>query len=168
MIAATTHALVRSARNDDDPVVALERADSSLASELGEMGSFVTMFHGRLEAETGRVRYCDAGHGLTLHVRADGSWDRLATYDLPLGLDVAADWSAHELLMEEGDTIISFSDGILDLYDGRLGATNNIAGFVTGAGTAAELVEVIAGFAQDSRNQDDITVLAIRRAVTPR
>jgi sigma-B regulation protein RsbU (phosphoserine phosphatase) len=164
MIAATTHALVRSARNDDDPVVALERADASLTSELGEMGSFVTMFHGRLDAEAGRVRYCDAGHGLTLHVRADGSWDRIATYDLPIGLGVAADWSAHELLLQEGDTLISFSDGILDLCDGTLAAANNIAGFVTGAGTAAEIVEVIAGFAQDSSNQDDMTVLAIRRS----
>src|SRR3712207_7762890 len=42
----------------------LTAANRTLVPDLLRTGSFVTAFHARLEAATGRLRYGDAGHGL--------------------------------------------------------------------------------------------------------
>lgn len=163
MIAATAHAVVRSARLDDDPVVALLRTDACLSDELVDVGSFTTMFHGRLRAEDGRLRYADAGHGLTLHVRADGSWERLSATDLPLGLGVDAHWETRELVLEEGDMLVSFSDGVLELWDGSLAAAEHVGSLAASSACAAELVDAVTRLAVRTTNPDDVTVLAVRR-----
>ena len=166
MIAATAHAVVRSARFDADPVSALLRADAVLSTELIDVGSFTTMFHARLHAEDGLVQYADAGHGLTLLVRADGTWRRLSATDLPLGLDVNARWETRELTLDPGDMLVSFSDGVLELYDGTLAATDQVGALAASCTTAAQLVEAVAGMAVQTANPDDVTVLVVRREPT--
>ncbi|WP_375400991.1 PP2C family protein-serine/threonine phosphatase [uncultured Amnibacterium sp.] len=163
MIAATAHAVVRSARLDDDPVAALLRTDACLSDELVDVGSFTTMFHGRLRAEDGRLRYADAGHGLTLHVHGDGSWERLSATDLPLGLGVDAAWECRELVLEPGDMLVSFSDGVLELWDGSLAAAEHVGALATSSSSASELVEAVTRMAIQTSNPDDVTVLAVRR-----
>lgn len=163
MIAATAHAVVRSARLDENPVAALLRTDACLSDELVDVGSFTTMFHGRLRAEDGRLRYADAGHGLTLHVHADGSWERLSATDLPLGLGVGAEWECRELVLEPDDMLVSFSDGVLELWDGSLAAAEHVGALAASSSSAAELVDAVTRMAIQTSNPDDVTVLAVRR-----
>jgi len=164
IIAATVRAVVRSARNHDDLAVAASRASESLASDLGDTASFATMFHARLDETTGVVRYLDAGHGLTLHVRADGSWDRLASHNLPVGIGEDA-WATAELVLLPGDSLVSCSDGILDLYDGRVESLRHVAALVSQSTDAADAVARISARAEGGANDDDVTVLVLRRAV---
>src|SRR3712207_8349243 len=70
-------------RPEGDVLTATNR---TLLPDLQRTGSFVTAFHARLEAATGRVRYGDAGHGLSLVRRAAGGVQRLAGGGLPLRL----------------------------------------------------------------------------------
>jgi serine phosphatase RsbU (regulator of sigma subunit) len=60
MIAATTRAVIRSARNSEDPATALSLTADCLTTELSEAASFATLFHARLLAEDGRILFSDA------------------------------------------------------------------------------------------------------------
>jgi hypothetical protein len=163
IIAATARAVVRSSKNKDDPGLALARTADCFSTELGDAASFATMFHARLRANDGRVLYADAGHGLTLIVRADASWARLHSDDVPLGLAMQDEWSSHELFMGPGDMIVSFSDGVLDLFDGTLAAVDEVARLAVQANSAAEMVQALTALAALDSNPDDVTVLAVRR-----
>jgi len=163
MIAATARAVVRSAARRDDPIIALERLATCLATELSEAATFVTLFHARVRAGDGQVSYADAGHGLTLVVRADGTAERLTSLDLPLGVIADADWARLEMVLERGETIVSFSDGVLDLYDGTLAAVDEVAAIARASGSARELVDAIASVARIKQNPDDVTIVALRR-----
>jgi hypothetical protein len=162
IIAAAVRAVVRSAARDDDVVEAVERSATALATDLGEVASFVTLFHARMRAAEGRVSYVDAGHGLTLVVRADGRSERLATTDFPLGT-VEDGWTAHEVTLDPGDMLVSFSDGVLDLFDGTLGVVDEVEAMARTAKTPRALVEMIERLARRDAAPDDVTVIAVRR-----
>ncbi|MEO5778829.1 MAG: SpoIIE family protein phosphatase, partial [Arthrobacter oryzae] len=105
----------------------------------------------------------DAGHGLTLLVRADGSWERLSSRNLHVGLLPDTEWGSFETQLEQGDMIVSFSDGVLDLYDGTLSAVDEVARLSVAATSAQEVVDAIQLKAQGSGNPDDVTIIAVRR-----
>jgi sigma-B regulation protein RsbU (phosphoserine phosphatase) len=163
IVAATARAVIRTAREFDDPAVALRLTDASLSDGPGDFGSFATIFHARLETATGRVRWADAGHGLTMHVRADGTWQRLATSGLPLGIGLDPGWVAEEITLATGDLLLSFSDGVLDFYDGSLSALEQLAPIAHQAPSAADLITTIKRLASSVDHDDDVTVLVVRR-----
>lgn len=164
MIAATTRAVIRSARNNEDPAIALRLTSDCLTSELSQAASFATIFHARLRAADGSISFCDAGHGLTLCVRANGSWERLASRELPVGLLPESTWHSMEIRLEPGDMIVSFSDGVLDLYDGTLRAIDEIALLAVSAASAKDIVDTVRVLASGTVNPDDVTILAVRRS----
>ena len=163
MIAATARAVIRSARNSSDPVTALTLTQDCLATDLSQAGSFATLFHARLRASDGRILFSDAGHGLTLVIRADGTWERLSSGNMPVGLLPDSRWDSLETRLEPGDMIVSFSDGVLDLFDGTLAAIDEIGKLAVSASSATDLVDAVARLARGSSNPDDVTVLAVGR-----
>jgi sigma-B regulation protein RsbU (phosphoserine phosphatase) len=165
IIAATARAVVRSAKNVPDPVAAIERTADCFTAELGETASFATVFHARVRAEDDTVLFADAGHGLSALVRADGSWERLASSDLPVGVPGAAGWTSHEVRLDPGDLIVTFSDGVLDLYDGTLRAVDHVVQLARMSASAEELVGRITALAAEQPNPDDVTVVVLRREV---
>ncbi|MHA7272924.1 PP2C family protein-serine/threonine phosphatase [Arthrobacter sp. TMT4-20] len=165
MIAATTRAVIRSARNSEDPAVALSLTSDCLTTELSQAASFATIFHARLRASDGRVLFSDAGHGLTLLIRADDSWERLSSKELPVGLLPDSTWNSFEIWLAPGDMIVSLSDGVLDLYDGTLAAIDEIAQLALTATSAKDIVEMVQKLALTTNNPDDVAVLAVRRTV---
>lgn len=164
IIAATVRAVVRSARNHDDLAIALDRASDALATDLADASTFATMFHARLDENTGIVRYIDAGHGLSIHVRAEGAWSRLTSFDLPIGLISGEAWTVAQFRLEPGDTLVSCSDGILDLYDGTVESLQHIADIVDSSEDAADVLDrVRAVITGADLTDDDITVVVLRR-----
>ncbi|WP_414172891.1 SpoIIE family protein phosphatase [Clavibacter tessellarius] len=107
--------------------------------------------------------YADAGHGLSALVRADGSYERLESADLPVGVPGASGWTSHALRLDPGDLIVTFSDGVLDLYDGTLAAVDRVADMARESTSAEEPVERITALAAGQSNPDDVTVLVLRR-----
>ncbi|QIS43016.1 SpoIIE family protein phosphatase [Clavibacter capsici] len=162
IIAATARAVVRSAKNVPDPVAAIERTADCFTAELSAAASFATVFHARVRAEDHTVLYADAGHGLSALVRADGTHERLESADMPVGVP-GGGWAAHELALGPGDLIVTFSDGVLDLFDGTLRAVDHVAELARASSSADELVERITGLAAEQANPDDVTVLVLRR-----
>ncbi len=75
----------------------------------------------------------------------------------------AAGWSAHEIALGPGDLIVTFSDGVLDLYDGTLRAVDRVAELARASASADELVRRITALAGGQANPDDVTVVVLRR-----
>jgi phosphoserine phosphatase RsbU/P len=67
--------------------------------------------------------------------------------------------------MRPGDTVVAFSDGLLDLYDGTLAALDRIVEVVSECGGAQEVVDRLTAMTRGAGLlDDDVTVLAIRRS----
>ncbi len=162
IIAATVRAVLRSGSRDSDPVAAVNAASAVLGSDLDDSGTFVTLFHGKLEAATGILRYIDAGHGLSLLVRADGTSKRLTTTSLPVGASMDETWREHRVVLGPGDALVSVSDGVLDLFDGTLASLDEVENIVRRTRTSAEVVDAMLTIA-GKKAPDDVTLIVIRR-----
>jgi hypothetical protein len=163
LLAATVRATIRSASREEEPVTAVNRTAETLALDLNDMNFFVTVLHGRLRAEDGFVSFVDAGHGLSIVIEPDGSWRRLMTKDVPLGVALDGfDRRSEQFFLTEGAMLVSFSDGVLDLFDGSMASVEAVAELATGR-TPSSVVEELARRARRDAPADDVTVIAIRR-----
>lgn len=162
IIAATVRAVLRAGAGSDDIVKDIERAASILEADLNSTGSFVTLFHAHCDVRSGLIRYVDAGHGLSIVMRFGGEIERLSSENPPLGLGFGHTWMEDSFVLNHGDTLITVSDGVLDLFDGTLAALDNVAEIARGCSSAQEIVDAIINRAGKDSN-DDVTVLVLRR-----
>ncbi|MGS0687373.1 PP2C family protein-serine/threonine phosphatase [Nakamurella sp. GG22] len=162
LVTATVRAVMRGVDRGRGPAAALRAAATSLAGDLEETGTFVTVFHGSLCTGTGVLTYADAGHGLTLHVRADGSFTQLVGQDLPLGV-FEGDWSDSSITLEPGDWLVCFSDGLFDLLGGTSDAFEDVAAIVRTSADCSQVMRRITDLTGSEVLIDDVTVVAMRR-----
>jgi sigma-B regulation protein RsbU (phosphoserine phosphatase) len=161
IVAATVRAVLRAGR-ERDVGAALDTAAKVLAMDLEQAGSFVTLFHSRLETATGLLHYADAGHGLSLVVRADGTVRRLSTTSFPLGTGLDDTWREHSLTLAPGDSLVSVSDGVLDLWDGSLTGLDEVEKITRAAACSQDIVDGLLALAAVGA-PDDVTVVSLRR-----
>lgn len=162
IIAATVRAVLRGGSRLPDISAAIEAAAYTLESDLDEAGTFVTLFHARLDMHSGLVRYIDAGHGLSLVVRADGATERLTSLSGPLGAGLDTTWDEQTVTLAPGDTLVSVSDGVLDLVDGTLASLDGVDALVRASGSAQAVVDGLLALAGRAAT-DDVTVVVVCR-----
>lgn len=132
---------------------------------------FVTLFYGILDLHTGRVTYGNAGHPPPCIVRRDGTVrfaDRAR--NLPLCLLRSPRFQVQHLLLEPGDLLVLYTDGVLEATNPagehfgaeRLLLTLRDAASRTADESVDRLVEVVHAFTEDTPQRDDLTVLALR------
>lgn len=79
---------------------------------------FLTLFLGVLNMKTGKLTFCNAAHNTTYIVKADGSVQRLLeTHGLPLGLYRGKKYRQGSYQLEEGDSVVLYTDGVTELQD---------------------------------------------------
>ena len=119
-----------------------------------------------------RVTGANAGHDATLLVRRSGTTEPVfASSGTVLGLFPGREYETGTLELEDGDSLVLYTDGVTDAADraGALFGEERLqACFAGGAGgTAAETVDLLLGavraFAGEAPPSDDITILALRR-----
>jgi len=164
ILAAAVRAAFQS-RTGLDVVEAITQVDRQLAGDLGDTGSFATLFHARLDIATGRLDYADAGHGLTLVVRADGTSERLKATGLPIGIMTGASWAHGETVLDPGDRLITFTDGLLDVYDGTLESLDRITELVRATDGPAATVAAISALVAGADVGDDVSAVVLTRWV---
>lgn len=164
ILTATARAVLRGVGSDPSPAAVLARAAASLAADLDSTGTFVTVLHARLDPATGEVRYADAGHGLTLLVHPDGTWRRVVSDGLPLGVLRDDTWGEGTVALAPGDALVIFSDGLFDLLGGDHAALDRVAAAAAEAPDARGVVDRFAALARDEPPLDDLTVVVVRRA----
>ena len=163
LITASVRGVLRSAARTTGTTATLQNASATLHDDLERTGTLVTVWHARLSPDEGVLRYCDAGHGLMVVVRADGSVDRPVTGGLPLGVFPDGEWVEQSVGLWPGDTVLAFSDGLLDLYDGTLSSLDQVVGAVRDGVDARHVVERFAVLARRVGVRDDVTAVAVRR-----
>ena len=162
IIAATVRAVLRAGSRDDEIVSGIKTASAILGADLSSSGSFVTLFHARLHSRSGLIRYVDAGHGLSIVMRLNGEIERLSSENPPLGIGIDIAWKEDSFVLNHGDTFISVSDGVLDLFDGTLTALDNVVEIAKNCNSAQEIVDAIITRAGKNAG-DDVTVLVLHR-----
>ncbi|MCE5292299.1 MAG: SpoIIE family protein phosphatase [Nocardiaceae bacterium] len=118
IIGSGVRSLLHSALTFHPPQVGVSRVALDLVSDFSHTSRFVTCFAACLDTKTGCLTWVDAGHGLALVLRPNGSADWLRGTDLPIGAMPGGTWTAHETTLEVGDMLLVASDGLLDHVDG--------------------------------------------------
>lgn len=75
---------------------------------------YATAIVGVLDPTSGTLRYANAGHNQALLVRASGEVELLGPTGTPLGLLPASEYTAAEVQLARGDTLILYTDGITE------------------------------------------------------
>jgi serine phosphatase RsbU (regulator of sigma subunit) len=141
----------------------LSHANRTLQRDLEETGSLVTVLAASIDGPSGRAQYADAGHGLTVVAGDSGSVRWLESSGLPFGVDAGMVFSDQQIELRPGDTLLCFSDGLLDLYGGDGAGLDEIARLVRERPDPRELTGYIRQLAAGAVPGDDVTALAVRR-----
>ena len=138
-------------------------------------GMFVALLYAVIDAKQKSIRLCSAGQTQPIHFSS--STGRAVLVDtegdtFPLGILEDADYKETELLLDSGDIVVFYTDGIVEAMDEK----KEIFGFdrlleLVGdskSWSAEEVLEKILqgvnGFAGDAAQHDDLTVIVVRVA----
>ncbi|MET8153284.1 SpoIIE family protein phosphatase [Actinoplanes sp. NPDC049668] len=149
----------------------LDRLVTSLGAESRNEEIFVTVVYGVLDLADGTITVASAGHPPPV-VRRPGPAGGPATAELvalppgaPLGL--GGQWRTTSLRLEPGDSILLFSDGVVERRHRPL--SDGLADLVAAAAAASSgdprNLCSLATAAVAGRTDDDVAVLAVERAV---
>ena len=160
---ATIRAALRAASRQPSFVEAVRAANAAVYQDLNAAGNFVTMFGGHLDARSGVLRYVDAGHGLAMILRRDGSVDLPETRSLPFGIDPEPELADGRARLEPGEMLLVYSDGLQEALGDAQPA--EVASIIEDCSTAAEAVDRLVDRA--GRWTDDVTAIAVLREPQP-
>ena len=133
-------------------------------------GQFATLVVGRA-AHDGAVEFVSAGHLPVLHIHSDGATPKDST-GVPLGMFCNTRFPVHQLMLEQGDTLFLYTDGLTESRNSagteyglhrihKLAAQHNC---VEPAGLISKCLEDLLLYGEGVKPTDDLTLLAVRRA----
>jgi PAS domain S-box-containing protein len=161
LVMATLRTALRATPHEVGLGACVSQVAESMTRALTDEGLFVTMFHARLDLESGLLHYVDAGHGYGVVLRPDGEFVRLRSHSLPLGVLSGTVYEEQQVQMGPGDMLLVFTDGLVEINDVTIEVGELLKG-LEGSDTAEEavarLVETVKG-----QKGDDVTVVALRR-----
>jgi phosphoserine phosphatase len=141
--------------------------------ELMAEDRFITAFIGTLDTSTHRLAYHSAGQAPILHyVAAADAWRSYRPTSFPLGaMAVAAARKSAAMELAPGDVLVLLSDGVYEYHDaaGEMFGEERVKRVIGEhrGGTMEQariaLLEAVAGFANGAPQEDDITVLLVKR-----
>lgn len=164
------HALRILAREGHDVPEVVERLNREILGE-GERARFLTLLYGELRPQPdGRIemRYASAGHPLPILLRREGGPESVGSEQPLLGVLEELDMTADQLVLDSGDSLVCFTDGVTERRRGKVmlgeeGLTEVLAD-CTGLNAGALAVRVqraVVAFAPDAP-RDDMAVLVLR------
>jgi predicted ester cyclase len=177
LVMATTRTMLRaSAQRLFSPGEVLRRANDALVTDIPP-NMFITCLYAILDVESGRLVYANAGHDLPYRRRAGRSEgaDELRARGMPLGLMPGMGYEEKEIVLERGESVLFYSDGLVEAHDTQ----REMFGFPRLRALVAEhgkerslvdfLLEELYSFVGEGWEQeDDITLLTLERSATRR
>jgi len=164
ILMATVRAALRSASGQAASVEAgVEMAAGVMAAALEINQAYVTLFHGLFDPSSGELQYIDAGHGHARLVRAAGRQELLSHRGAPIGLLTENTLVPGRVTLNQGDTLVVFSDGLLDLRPDLATKEVPLPVDARRAASVQGMVDILATGSRDRDLPDDVTVLALRR-----
>lgn len=137
---------------------------------------FVTAFYGVLDAATGALIYCNAGHCPPYVVSAQGSGEakRLARTGIVLGVFEDRTWEQEAVQLEPGDVLVLYTDGITEAQNERkefYGEDRLLESVTANLGHPAReiqdgIVADVQAYVGNAPQHDDITLAVLVRDST--
>ncbi len=172
MVSALLHAFKDTFQS---PAALLGRLDAELGGSL-RRGSFVTMFYGILDPDSGHFVCASAGHNPTLiYRRTEGKVEEIASRGVPLGAirggAAARTYKDASMTLGAGDVVLQYTDGINEAFNRSREqfGLERIAGILAekaseGAATILEQQRLAVDLWTDGdHSHDDETLLVISR-----
>lgn len=138
-----------------------------------ESSMFVTVFYGILDLDSKTLVYANGGHLTPYRIGASGSVAPLAlTKGVALGVIEGIEYRHDEVILESGDTVLLYTDGVTEATDVALNllSEQRLADLLQGKegldpkALVEVLVEEVRAFTGAAPLADDVTVLAVRVA----
>jgi len=146
--------------------------NNQLAEDLPD-DRFITAFMGFLDPVTHRVNYHSGGQGPILHFRAEGGiCDWYKPTNFPVGImEIDDKQESANLQLEPGDILALISDGVYeysnlqkeDFGEDRVAAVLRANHQLPMADLSAKLIKAVMDFGGDAPQEDDITLVLVRR-----
>ena len=150
----------------DDPHTVVSRLDKLVEGMMDS--AFATLVYLVVDPRQRRAQYVVAGHPPPLIRSPDGTTSFLEQgRSLPIGVDASLEFEAGEVLLEQGSTILLYTDGLVERRGTPLdeGLRRLAESAAASEDDPEELVESVLGaLIGDNERPDDIAVLAIRFA----
>jgi phosphoserine phosphatase RsbU/P len=151
-----------------DPARVFLHMNKFLCEHAG-VGRYATMFFGILD-RSGQLEYINAGHPPPLVLRRGEVAEPFTEGSLPVGLISQADYVTSCILLEPGDTLILFSDGVTEAMDPdeQMFGVSRLREVLAGRRDASldqlqmTLLESLENFTRGASQADDITLLLVR------
>ncbi len=159
----------------------LVRTPVSLAALIGDLNKaaysfttldkYSTLFCGLLDVRTRKLTYVNAGQVRPMLLRsASGQVERLDSDGFPVGLLESSQYDQGEVLLQPGDAVLCFSDGISEATNANDEMWNEsevekvVRAYrgLTARQMIDLLVEATDRFTGEAEQADDMTVVAIR------
>ncbi len=176
IVMATTRTMLRaSAQRLDSPGEVLKRVNDVIVRDIPP-NMFITCLYAILDLTTGLLRYANAGHDLPYRRRTsnNGGAEELRATGMPLGLLPGMSYEEKEIVLEEGDSVLFYSDGLVEAHDpqrdmfgfprlqGLVGAHRS-----DGSALVNFLLSELARFTgEEWEQEDDITLVTLDRSET--
>lgn len=152
------------------PKQSIERANILLYRSTGP-DKFVTLFYGILDPVHHRLSYCNAGHDNPILIRSAGGIQRLGTGGLVLGIMESVSYEEETVLLEPGDVLVLYSDGITESMntsqeqfgDDRLMSLVKDSRTDSGPGILDTVMKAAKDHAGKEPQADDMTVVVVKR-----
>ena len=152
------------------PATSLERVNSLLLSD-SRSDLFVTVIYAVWEPESNKFTYTNAGHNPPLCIRADGRVEVLRENNIVLGVLPDVSMSDQTVLMEPGEVMVFYTDGITDAMNeaekefglDRLEAVAFGSRHLSASEIVHEIQDSVAQFVGQAPQFDDLTLVVIKR-----
>jgi len=174
MIQTAVRTIVLNARQRGEelsPSLVLSRANAAVRGNLQRISDGQYMTITALELSGARVRYSGLHQDILVHRAANDTVQRIATHGVWLGLvDDITDLLENDTIeLQEGDTILLYTDGITEMMlgEGRLGTAGLTSRFHTLASRASDPKTIVDSLLDDiggRAGHDDVTLMALRYA----
>jgi serine phosphatase RsbU (regulator of sigma subunit) len=181
IVMATTRTMLRaSAQRLDSPGEVLKRVNDVIVRDIPP-NMFITCLYAILNLKSGLLRYANAGHDLPYRRRRrsssnnnGGGAEELRATGMPLGLLPGMRYEEKEIVLDRGDSVLFYSDGLVEAHDpqremfgfprlqGLVGAHRS-----DGPAMVNFLLSELARFTgEEWEQEDDITLVTLDRSET--
>ena len=172
LVMASARSMLRAvAQASESPGEVLRRVNDPLVTDIPS-NMFVTCFYAILDPKSATLSYANAGHDLP-YLHHSGECEELKARGMPLGLMPGMGYEEKEIELDVGEGVFFYSDGLVEAHDPK----GEMFGFPRLRALIAEhaeegsignllLEELYSFVGEDWEQEDDITLLTLRRSAS--
>jgi predicted ester cyclase len=173
LVMATTRTVLRAtATRLLSPGEVLKRANDVIVPDIPP-NMFITCLYAILDPKSGRLVYANAGHDLPYRRKTGRGQDaeELRARGMPLGLMQEMSYEEKEIVLERGESILFYSDGLVEAHDPQreMFGIPRLRALVAEHAEKESLVdtllkELYSFTGEDWEQEDDITLVTLGRS----